>query len=125
MTIQETLDATLTDGGGTFDAATLAPITDGAWAVGGSIPGATLRPTDYRSYADLFRDFAEHYIDILSSGARYVGTWLDDGTLYIDAIDIVEDTDAAIRLAAERGERAIYHLTDKITLEVSRGADTD
>ena len=125
LTIGGTLDATLTDGGGTFDTATLQPITAGAWAVGGSMPGTTLRPTDYRAYADLLRTFAEHYIDILSSGARYVGTWLDDGVLYIDAIDIIEDTDEAIRLASERGERAIYHLTDKITLEVSRDGNAD
>ena len=125
MTIQETLDTTLTDGGGTFDTATLQPVTDGAWAVGGSMPGTTLRLTDYRAYADLLRTFAEHYIDILASGARYVGTWIDDDLLYIDAIDIIDDTDTAIRLAAERGERAIYHLTDKITLEVSRDGNAD
>ena len=34
-------------------------------------------------------------------------------------------TDEAIRLASERGERAVYHLTDKITLEVSRDGNAD
>ena len=118
MTITEALDATLADGGGTFDAHTFAPLgATWAWAVGGGIPGHTIELVAER---DLEGALAQAFAALVDAGADVIGTWLDEGVLYVDAVDLIEDTDEAIRLAAERGELAIYHLTTKTTLEVSR-----
>jgi hypothetical protein len=112
------LAQTLLDGGGTFDARTLDPITDGAWAVGGSLPGHTLETRESRAL-DLDVAFAYAVDTLRGDGASVIGTWVDEGVLYVDAIEVIADTDDAIRLARSRGEKAIYHLTDKVTLEVS------
>lgn len=118
MTISETLDATLADGGGTFDADTLEPIVDGPWAVGGSMAGDVVPLNGNALMVGAY--FAEAIRTLCLRGAVTIGTWVDEGMLYVDAVDLVDDTDEAIALAAERGELAIYHLTDKVTLEVSR-----
>jgi hypothetical protein len=118
QTPDRALAQTLLDGGGTFDARTLDRITDGAWAVGGSLTGHTLETRESREL-DLAVAFAYIVDTLREDGATIIGTWVDDGVLYVDAIDLITDTDEAIRLARSRGEKAIYHLTDKITLEVS------
>jgi len=115
MTISEALDATLADGGGTFDAATLEPIANGPWAVGGGIPGQVV-DLDTPLWLALF----DAVLALRDAGAVTIGTWVDEGKLYVDAVDLIVDTDEAIALAAERGELAIYNLTTKVTLEVSR-----
>ena len=119
QSIHEALTQTLADSGGTFDARTLDPIAGGPWAVGGGLPGIAI-PIVTPWPEPLVVAFGDAYNSLLEDGAQVIGTWIDEGTLYVDAIDLIVDTDAAIRLASERGERAIYHLTDKITLEVSR-----
>jgi hypothetical protein len=115
-TISDALDDTLRNGGGTFDALTLEPVTSGPWAVGGSLPGIVLDASGDGYHRRLA--FGNAYLDLLTSGARIIGTWIDDGRLYIDAIELIESTDDALRLAAERGELAVYHITDKRTLTV-------
>ena len=114
MDIGQVLTETLRDGGGTYDARTLEPIVNGPWAVGGSLPGRQLPDTSLPSTLRAAWDA------LVDAGAVTIGTWLDERTLYVDAVDLIEDTDEAIALAASRGELAIYHLTTKTTLEVSR-----
>jgi hypothetical protein len=109
------LTETMDKGGATFEARTLRPVTSGGWCVGGGMPGYTF----VADSADPMRGLTSAIDGLIEDGARRIGTWLDDGVVYVDAIDIITNTDEAIRLARSRGEKAIYHLTDKITLEVS------
>jgi hypothetical protein len=115
-TLSEVLETTRRDGGGTWNAVTLHPVRSGGWAVGGSLPGWTV---DLEWSPDhITRVFGDACDSLMTDGARYIGTWIDEGMLYVDAIELIDDTDEALRVAAERGEKAIYHLTDKITLGV-------
>jgi hypothetical protein len=41
----------------------------------------------------------------------YIGTWLQDEVLYIDAVVFVADRDRAIALGQEHGQQAIYDCT--------------
>ena len=117
MTIGQVLTETLANGGGTYDAATLEPIVNGPWAVGGRMTGQTIALRDDPDLLPWVTFGA--IVGLRSRGAVTIGTWVDEDVLYVDAVDLIVDTNEAIRLAARRGELAIYHLTDRVTLEVS------
>lgn len=119
-------------GGGTFRRDTLGTDIIGrksgetrpadAYAVGGLIPAAVVKllPGDVphlynravlASVIGQFRDdLAERAPD------AYIGTWIDDGTVYIDAVVILPDLDSAGILARTLGERAIYNLATGETI---------
>jgi hypothetical protein len=107
MTIEEARTLTLANGGGTFEASSLEPVTSGPWAVGGAKGISTLvvRP-------DSLPAFVDACYAVLKTGAPFLGTWVDGGVIHVDAVDLVEDRQTAFDLAFERGEASIYHLTD-------------
>lgn len=92
------LSYTRQHGGGTFIAATysddgtaeLANLTDG-YAVGVSPKGLTIPQAIAASPA-----------------ARYIGTWIDDGTLYVDAVIHTHNRRSAIALGRAFDQLAIY-----------------
>lgn len=50
--------------------------------------------------------------------ALYYGVWSDDGLVYIDAVDHVENINVARDLAVARGELAIYSITNDVSIVV-------
>jgi hypothetical protein len=118
-TIQEALNVTILNGGGTFDTLTLLDVPEDkrVWAVGSADSFVTVvieldRP-------DIPNRWANAYLSVLDSGATYIGTWVDDGKLYVDAVSLIADTGEAVEAGYWRGEKAIYHLADERTLELS------
>lgn len=54
------------------------------------------------------RDIDEH-AQLIPHNA-YQGGWVDDGTVYLDAVQIEPDRVEAVRLGVKNGQRAIYNL---------------
>lgn len=96
---------TFANGGGTYEGATLLPFTPkGGFAVGiGGInfPDTALTPEAIAWLAR--RVSGEH-------GTVYIGTWLDGGRVYIDAVEYygADRMLAARARGVERGQIAIY-----------------
>jgi len=115
-------DHTLANGGGTFDAVTLAPVYPtsgyavgvypGTWRTVRVYAGADSHPAER---ADLSRAIKACAADI---GAAYVGTWTHDGVVDVDPITIVETHAEALALARANGQHAIYSFAEQRTYEI-------
>lgn len=91
------------NGGGTFDAATLAPFSpaDG-YAVGMAIGTVAYQPIAAQLTDTMIRVAREW-------DASYVGAWIDDdGRAAIDPVIYVRDRDRAIALGRANRQRAIW-----------------
>jgi hypothetical protein len=122
------LAETLENGGGTFRTYSLADVDKDGWTVGAAngITSMRVRIAEeftgrHYGWKPLGERFAEAYLTMIRYPAmsQYIGSWVDEGYIILDAVDIVQDTDNAINAALERGEKAVYHLSRHITLEVS------
>jgi hypothetical protein len=102
---QDALANTVSDGGGTFYADTLLPagLRQG-FAVG--IGGAILDPrfVDADSLATTAKRVGQEFI------STYVGTWLDENILYVDAVEVLapDRLHDALALARDKGQKAIF-----------------
>jgi hypothetical protein len=95
------LDAAFKDGGGTFYAD--GDTFDGTgFVVGGKAPTFTCAATVIGP--------ASVQAWMFNNPSRLYGSWMDDGTIYIDAVDIFDDRDQAIEVGRLRGEKAIYDM---------------
>ena len=95
--------STLKNGGGTFDAATGKPLTPGTgYAVATGQQGKVV--------AAKAKDINEAYVEVSKTGAPHIGTWLnpEDGMVYVDPTQVVDDLEEAMKLAQARGEKAIF-----------------
>lgn len=70
---------------------------------------------------------AEMYVNHLTSQqvtdstpafGGYVGTWVSDGLVYVDAVTWTETREEAVRLGLERGEMAIYDVAANGSLDL-------
>lgn len=112
MTAAQTLvTATLTDGGASMNPKTLALETAPVTLVGGAtdITGNRVRETSV-AVDDFTPEFAAEHIRRMAVLARdsYIGTWIEDGRVVLDASDAFDSLSVALFFAAERGERAVY-----------------
>lgn len=105
---------TISDGGGTFYADTLtdAYLTVGyVVGVGGAVIDLAtgITPEDFgRTAQRVAQEF----------DTTYVGTWVDGGKLYIDAVVVIADAGRAFDLALAKGQEAIYDVANGIVLPV-------
>lgn len=105
------VSATLADGGASMNPKTLAletaPVTlvGGATDITGNRVPETSVPVD-----DFTPEFAAEYIRRMSVLARdsYIGTWIENGRVILDASDAFTSLSMALFIASERGERAVY-----------------
>lgn len=105
------------NGGGTFTRTGYAVAPRNVWAVGGKEPGRVLseEQTTVTLYGPALRSTIAPVTEFIqqtpyTDGGTFIGTWVDEGRLYLDVVDLIEDTASAIAIAAERGEKAIYNL---------------
>lgn len=104
------LAARAVDGGFTVDLNGVTPTT--GYAVGAR-PDRTRR-LDLRQMNE--RDVADEiYVYVIDNGYElrdgyYLGAWIDDGTLYLDLVQVLNDRGMALTLARSLGELAIYDL---------------
>lgn len=88
------------NGGGTFTRGGEAVNFESGYIVGGVIPGAVFPLSG--KLERVLRAFARQ------PGVRYVGTWIHDGAVFVDAAEHVIDREAALKLGAMRSEIAIW-----------------
>ena len=69
---------------------------------------------------DIVKDYIErNYDSYLKGSGHYLGTWLDGGTWYLDVSEVLIGKDKkieALKLAKDRGEKAIYDLYNGETI---------
>lgn len=99
LNLNEIIAQTLANGGGTF------PAVEDGYMVGGVVPERTCTPEEFERV--LYDFVAEHGHNL---GGAHIGTWIDNGVVYLDVSENVADQEEALNLARERGERAIYDI---------------
>jgi hypothetical protein len=103
-------DTTMATSGGTFTRDTLAPTAPAgeAYAVGGILPGRKV--AEVAHYGELAAAILNMRADMADRApGGYIGTWIDDGTVYVDAVVILPDLASAGILARTLGERAVFN----------------
>ena len=121
------ISLTLANGGGTFRASDLSPVTADdipagteAWCVGFGHQGQRLRSDDPLSPLRLLEVRAH----CRRQGIEYVGTWInaapDVEDCYIDPVTILPTLDEALALAEREGEAAVYGLHNGQTVQVEQ-----
>lgn len=102
---KQVLEATLANGGGTFDRFGT-PVIGGGYALSlhpqwtRVVPLENFTETQVQMY---FHDFA--------SRDRYIGTWVHEGQVHFDVVTIVDDYDEAMHLAVMNNQKAIFDLS--------------
>ena len=116
--IDEAWDETLRVGGGTFELTTLEDVHAEAWAVG--LIGWRLKadePAAMQLFRLAYHDTMKRADRGMYRGLRLAfGTWVDDGTAYVDLVALIKDRRAALELAREHDQLAIYHLGTEETV---------
>ncbi len=110
---------TLANNGGTFRRTDLQPMPgtgdalwdDGVYAVG--IGGVRV--------ASNFAAIAQTLLTIRAKhpNAPYIGTWIDNGIAYVDAVVLLPDRESALIVARAFAQRAIYNGATGETVEVT------
>ena len=57
---------------------------------------------------DTFTPEVVQGFSLLHARGRSFGTWVDGVNVYLDVVTFTDDEDEALRIARERGERAVY-----------------
>lgn len=110
------LSQTLEHNGGTFTRRGKTVEPRNVWAVGGKEPGITINLKGDEPVQAIVETIARFIQQApYTDRGTYIGTWVDGGTLYLDVVDLIENTATAIAVAAERGEKAIYNLGTEAT----------
>lgn len=113
---QEALIATVENGGGTFFGDTLMPVDiRRGYAVG--VGGVTLDPAKVTD--EVLREWATRVGQ--EWGTSFVGTWLDNGIFYLDAVQVFAEGRRAAALEAARssGQKAIYDFATHSVVSVT------
>lgn len=88
-------------------------------------------PVESFTLRTLRRAFGRMYADHLTRAqveaskpltGAYIGTWTDNGLVYIDAVNWTADRAEAVRWGIERGELAIYDVQANGSLELTGSA---
>ena len=108
---------TLRDNGGTFTRTGVPFLLTDGYMVGGLAPTRklTVARESIATIAAELEYFAGENIPADADGV-YLGTWVDEGVLYIDASEWVAEYYEAHELAAARGELAIWDNHNKVSL---------
>jgi hypothetical protein len=76
-----------------------------------TIKDTTLHTVDVQRYID--RNAAH-----LLEASRYLGTWQDGDTIYLDVVEVVHSLGEALDLGHKHAQKAVYHLDSSATVEV-------
>lgn len=102
---------TLANNGGTFrNGVNISDTLISGYVVGGIVPSEIVPVEDSAELARVVSQFVGAY--------EYVGTWLHNGEIHIDAVEVYQDKHEAIAVGLQRGEIAIWNVADseEITL---------
>jgi hypothetical protein len=62
--------------------------------------------------------YARENDDVLSLPGMYLGSWIDDGVLYLDISNVYENEHDALRVAVANNQLAYYDLNNAKTIEI-------
>ena len=84
------------------------------WSVGGAVP-SLIRELDEKYPTDtiegaLTEAIIQSYKRFGFESSNFFGAWVNEGKVYVDLIDLIEDKDEAVELAKSRQELAIFNL---------------
>lgn len=114
--IEAGIDATFNQGGYSF-AQDWQPAPSSGYFVG--LEGIQVPADDFKP-STVLRFACDHAALLYAHGdTAVVGTWLDNGIVYIDVTVRVDEVDAAMALAREHQQLAVYHADSGQTLPVS------
>ena len=104
---REIVTTTQAQGGGTFNRKGGEYEGSHGYVIGGARPGITL---NNEAPVDAIILLTARWLEQLPVNTSTVGGWIDDGTIHLDAVDVVDSYTDAYLTAVERGEKAIYSL---------------
>ena len=113
------LEKIIRDGGGTYAAENLQPITpQRGYAVGVEHGTAVILEADADEFAVIMalESVAQGYAH---RGAGAVGAWIDGGRIHVDPVLITATLHDAMRVAREYGQAAVYDFNTGSTVEVA------
>lgn len=114
------LDRIERDGGFTYNPRTQRFVTGGYGYVVANPPGAlafSARPGGPERSVIIERATL-HNADLLARPGYYLGAWRDGETVYVEVSQVFRSRAEALRVAADRGERAIYDLRNRRDIPV-------
>ena len=106
MNARAIYDHTIEHGGGTFTSSGEVFAADSGYMVGGGIPTITVPEDDIVALAEGLRTMIERLPD-----GHFVGTWVHEGEIYIDASAHHEVLELAVEVAQQHEELAIFDLS--------------
>ena len=113
MSLNDVLKLTMEFGGGTFDRNLELVTPESGFAVG------MVRDSYAVFSLDDLDDLNHSILTVLGSfPGAYVGTWLNDGHIHVDPVQIVENRADALELARKMRQKAIYNFSTGETINV-------
>jgi hypothetical protein len=110
------IEGAVNDGGSTLNRRTHESLTfSNVYIVGGQEPGIKLGFPGEIVNQELVVLAVAKWIDALPKNVEWIGSWIDDEILYLDAVTIfpLEDGYKMAQCARSRGEKAVYYLNSK------------
>ena len=102
--IQDLIDHTLSEGGGTFVSGTPTDFASG-FVVGGLAPTSIVAVDDLSELVCVLHEFVNTH--------EVFGTWVDAGQVHVDAVQWLQDEGEALRLVKELGQIAIWDCAER------------
>lgn len=104
---------TLANDGGTFTLTGAQVLHRRGYYVGGLVPTAIVRKHENDAWslswlAEQLASFARQHKAVLENADAYLGTWVNEGNVYIDVAQWVGDRGTALGLGHARGELAVW-----------------
>lgn len=74
----------------------------------------TCKVNEFSPY--LLGKFIKEHADKLSQSYNYLGSWIENGKVYLDVCEVSKDKAAALKIAAQNNQIAIFDLSTKETI---------
>ena len=93
------------------------------YVVGGIVPEKSCDMDNESAFKHTYnRLFYQAELALERELAMVIGTWVEDGKIVFDLCNVIDDMKSALKLAAKRGERAIYDLEEQREIFVNHNA---
>lgn len=114
MSIQNLITRTLENDGGTFTPDGVPLDFNNGYMVGSTVPTIIVPVTETLQIADAIWQMTNRIHDLPDE--HYLGTWVHDGLMYIDASRHIETLDTAMMVAELAGELAIWDCANMLEI---------
>jgi hypothetical protein len=109
MNLREFFNSTIQNGGASYNITTGELNPNVGYFV--SVPNHEVKIPFSQFNADVVTTFINTNAELLSGEHTFVGTWIENNTVYLDVTEQLFDKRIALRLGLERNQLAIYDAT--------------